>query len=41
MEFVMDISDEVIVLNEGRVLKVGKPKQIMNNKKVLEAYLGK
>ena len=41
MEFVMDISDEVIVLNEGKVLKIGKPKQIMNDKKVLEAYLGK
>ena len=41
MEFVMDISDEVIVLNEGKVLKIGKPKQIMNDKKVSEAYLGK
>lgn len=41
MEFVMEISDEVIVLNEGKILKIGKPKQIMNDKKVLEAYLGK
>ncbi len=41
MEFVMDISDNVIVLNEGSVLREGKPKQIMNDKKVLEAYLGK
>ena len=41
MQFVMDISDEIIVLNEGRVLKIGKPKDIMKNKKVLEAYLGK
>ncbi|MEK6946843.1 MAG: ABC transporter ATP-binding protein [Nanoarchaeota archaeon] len=41
MEFVMDISDNVIVLAEGRVLKFGKPKEIMNDKKVLEAYLGK
>jgi len=41
MEFVMDISDEVIVLNEGKVLRAGKPKQIMNDQKVLEAYLGK
>ena len=41
MGFVMDISDEIIVLNEGRVLKIGKPKDIMKNKKVLEAYLGK
>ena len=41
MGFVMDISDEIIVLNEGRVLKIGKPKDIIKNKKVLEAYLGK
>ena len=41
MEFVMEISDTVIVLNEGRVLKTGKPKEITNDKRVLEAYLGK
>ena len=41
MNFVMDISDEIIVLNEGRVLKIGKPKEIMKDRKVLEAYLGK
>ena len=41
MEFVMDISDEVIVLAEGKVLRKGKPKDIMRDKEVLEAYLGK
>ncbi|MBI2108009.1 ABC transporter ATP-binding protein [Candidatus Woesearchaeota archaeon] len=41
MEFVMNISDEVIVLNEGRVLKRGKPQDIVKDKEVLEAYLGK
>jgi len=41
MEFVMGISDKVIVLNEGRVLKEGKPKDIVRDKRVLEAYLGK
>lgn len=41
MEFVMDISDRVIVLNEGRVLKEGKPKDVVKDKRVLEAYLGK
>lgn len=41
MDFVMDISDTVIVLNEGKVLKTGKPKEIVRDKKVLDAYLGK
>ena len=41
MDFVMDISDIVIVLNEGKVLKIGKPKEIIKDKRVLEAYLGK
>ena len=41
MDFVMDISDEIIVLNEGRVLARGKPATIRKNPKVLEAYLGK
>lgn len=41
MGFVMDISDAVIVLNEGKVLKIGKPKEIREDKRVLEAYLGK
>ena len=41
MEFVMDVSDTVIVMSEGKVLKTGKPKEIVKDKKVLEAYLGK
>ncbi len=41
MDFVMGISDNVIVLNQGKVLKEGKPKDVVKDKKVLEAYLGK
>ena len=41
MEFVMDISDKVIVLNEGKVLREGRPKDVVKDKRVLEAYLGK
>ena len=40
MNFVMDLADYVFVLDAGRVIASGKPKQIQNNKKVLEAYLG-
>jgi len=41
MDFVMSISDEVIVLNEGTVLTSGTPAKVRKDKRVLEAYLGK
>jgi len=41
MNFVMNISDKVIVMDEGTVICEGSPKEVQNNKKVLEAYLGK
>ncbi|MFH0906340.1 MAG: ABC transporter ATP-binding protein [archaeon] len=40
MNFTLGISDEVIVLDEGKLLVKGTPKEIKNNPKVLEAYLG-
>lgn len=40
MNFALNLADEVIVLDEGKVIAKGTPKQIKNNKKVLEAYLG-
>lgn len=40
MSFTLGISDFVIVMDEGRVIAKGKPKEIKSNKKVLEAYLG-
>ena len=41
MEFVMSISDDVVVMTEGSVLTRGTPKQVQADKRVLEAYLGK
>lgn len=40
MSFVFDLVDEIIVLDEGGVIAQGTPKQIKNNKKVLDIYLG-
>lgn len=40
MSVVMNISDEVWVLNEGRVLAVGTPQQVSDNEDVQSVYLG-
>ena len=40
MNFVMDLVDYIFVMDAGNVIAKGKPKQIQNNKKVLDAYLG-
>lgn len=41
MDFVMQIADWVVVMNEGKVLTQGKPDEVRNDPKVLEVYLGK
>ncbi len=40
MEFVMSVCDELSVLNFGRLIAHGTPKEIQNNATVIEAYLG-
>jgi branched-chain amino acid transport system ATP-binding protein len=40
MNFILPIADEVIVMDEGKIIATGTPDQIKKNKKVLEAYLG-
>jgi len=40
MSLVMEISDEILVLNEGVKLAEGPPRQIQNNPEVIRVYLG-
>jgi ABC-type branched-subunit amino acid transport system ATPase component len=40
MELVMDVCDTVVVLNLGRKLAEGTPREIQENQEVIAAYLG-
>ena len=41
MQAVMQLSDRVVVINSGSVLTTGLPKEVVNDNRVIEAYLGK
>ena len=41
IEFVMNVSDTIMVLNNGEVIAEGPPDEVRRNREVLEAYLGR
>jgi ABC-type branched-subunit amino acid transport system ATPase component len=38
---VLELSDRVVVLNEGQVIAAGAPREVMRDPRVVEVYLGK
>ena len=41
MQAVMSLSDDVYVLNQGRIIAHGGPREIASDRQVIEAYLGR
>lgn len=41
MDLIRELSDHVVVMDGGRLLAEGKPEVVLNEQKVVEAYLGK
>lgn len=40
MKAIVSISDEVLVMHRGSVLTMGKPREVLKDERVIEAYLG-
>ncbi|HUT50866.1 MAG TPA: ABC transporter ATP-binding protein [Alphaproteobacteria bacterium] len=40
MEFIMDVSDHIVVMHQGAVLEEGAPDTVQSSQRVIDAYLG-
>lgn len=40
MEFIMDVSDHIVVMHQGAVLEQGTPETVQASDRVIDAYLG-
>ena len=40
MSLVMEICEEIVVLNYGRIIAAGSPKEVQRNPEVIKIYLG-
>jgi len=40
MEFIMDVSDHIVVMHQGAVLEEGAPEAVQSSQRVIDAYLG-
>ncbi|MHA1559507.1 MAG: hypothetical protein ACTSWI_02410 [Alphaproteobacteria bacterium] len=40
MEFIMDVSERIIVMHQGAVIEEGAPREVQSSQRVIDAYLG-
>jgi len=40
MKVMIGAVDTILVLNEGEIIAFGKPDEVMNDRRVIECYLG-